>query len=59
MGEQNCPQFCAFCEGCICNFLAVSASRNYVSNMPSPVMMMIDDDDDDYDHHQRRPSSTR
>jgi hypothetical protein len=29
-GEQNCPQFCAFVEGCICNFAAVSANRAYV-----------------------------
>jgi len=29
-GEQNCPDFCAFLEGCFCNCLAVSASRNYV-----------------------------
>lgn len=28
-GEQNCPDFCAFLEGCFCNFAAVSASRNY------------------------------
>lgn len=29
-GEENCPQFCACVEGCICNFAAVSANRNYV-----------------------------
>lgn len=29
-GEQNCPTCCAFCEGCVCNFAAVSASRMYV-----------------------------
>lgn len=28
-GEENCPDFCAFMEGCFCNFAAVSASRNY------------------------------
>eukprot|EP00286_Rhodomonas_abbreviata_P024298 CAMPEP_0181311936 /NCGR_PEP_ID=MMETSP1101-20121128/13420_1 /TAXON_ID=46948 /ORGANISM="Rhodomonas abbreviata, Strain Caron Lab Isolate" /LENGTH=219 /DNA_ID=CAMNT_0023418735 /DNA_START=77 /DNA_END=736 /DNA_ORIENTATION=- len=29
-GEENCPQCCAFLEGCVCNFAAVSASRQYV-----------------------------
>jgi len=29
-GEQNCPTFCAFVEGCLCNCLAVSANRAYV-----------------------------
>mmetsp|Transcript_39063 Transcript_39063/g.28883 ORF Transcript_39063/g.28883 Transcript_39063/m.28883 type:complete len:226 (+) Transcript_39063:53-730(+) len=29
-GERNCPDFCAFLEGCCCNCLAVSASRIYV-----------------------------
>mmetsp|Transcript_11115 Transcript_11115/g.24691 ORF Transcript_11115/g.24691 Transcript_11115/m.24691 type:complete len:221 (+) Transcript_11115:148-810(+) len=29
-GEESCPHFCAFMEGCCCNFMAVSASRIYV-----------------------------
>lgn len=29
-GESNCPDFCAFVEGCCCNCFAVSASRIYV-----------------------------
>eukprot|EP01032_Pedospumella_encystans_P014531 gene14531-16680_t len=29
-GEESCPDFCAFVEGCVCNFAAVSASRMYV-----------------------------
>jgi hypothetical protein len=29
-GEQNCPTFCAFLEGCLCNCFAVSANREYV-----------------------------
>ena len=29
-GEQNCPNFCAFMEGCFCNCIAVSASRTYM-----------------------------
>jgi hypothetical protein len=29
-GEKSCPTLCAFAEGCICNFAAVSASRAYV-----------------------------
>ena len=30
LGEQTCPQLCLFIEGCCCNCIAVSASRNYV-----------------------------
>lgn len=29
-GERNCPDFCAFIEGCCCNCFAISASRMYV-----------------------------
>jgi hypothetical protein len=29
-GEQNCPDLCAFLEGCFCNCIAVSANRSYV-----------------------------
>jgi hypothetical protein len=29
-GEENCPDLCLFCESCLCNFAAVSASRMYV-----------------------------
>ena len=29
-GEQSCPDLCLFCEACVCNFAAVSASRMYV-----------------------------
>lgn len=28
--EQECPDFCAFMEGCLCNCVAISASRQYV-----------------------------
>jgi hypothetical protein len=28
--EESCPDFCAFMEGCFCNFMAVSANRSYV-----------------------------
>lgn len=30
LGEQNCPDLCAFIEGCFCNSCAVSATRLYV-----------------------------
>ena len=30
LGEQNCPDLCAFVEGCFCNSCAVSATRLYV-----------------------------
>lgn len=30
MNEDSCPDFCAFLEGCLCNCVAVSASRVYV-----------------------------
>jgi hypothetical protein len=29
-GEESCPELCLCCESCICNGLAVSASRMYV-----------------------------
>ena len=29
-GEQNCPNFCAFVEGCCCNCIAVSVNRTYL-----------------------------
>eukprot|EP00600_Ochromonadales_sp_CCMP1393_P008868 CAMPEP_0174958086 /NCGR_PEP_ID=MMETSP0004_2-20121128/2432_1 /TAXON_ID=420556 /ORGANISM="Ochromonas sp., Strain CCMP1393" /LENGTH=169 /DNA_ID=CAMNT_0016206267 /DNA_START=205 /DNA_END=714 /DNA_ORIENTATION=+ len=29
-GEENCPDLCAFLEGCFCNCFAVSANRIYV-----------------------------
>lgn len=29
-GEENCPDFCLFMEGCVCNCVAVSASRQFV-----------------------------
>ena len=32
-GENNCPDCCAFLEGCLCNSLAVSASRAYVMEL--------------------------
>jgi len=28
--EDQCPDFCAFLEGCFCNCVAISASRTYV-----------------------------
>lgn len=28
--EDECPDFCAFLEGCMCNCVAISASRLYV-----------------------------
>ena len=29
-GEASCPELCLFCESCVCNCIAVSASRTYV-----------------------------
>lgn len=29
-GEEKCPDFCLFMEGCVCNCVAISASRTYV-----------------------------
>jgi len=29
-GEEKCPDFCLFLEGCVCNCVAISASRTYV-----------------------------
>mmetsp|Transcript_1148 Transcript_1148/g.1870 ORF Transcript_1148/g.1870 Transcript_1148/m.1870 type:complete len:215 (-) Transcript_1148:130-774(-) len=29
-GESSAPDFCLFCEGCVCNCVAISASRHYV-----------------------------
>ncbi|KAJ1424822.1 hypothetical protein B484DRAFT_96148 [Ochromonadaceae sp. CCMP2298] len=29
-GEQSCPDLCLFLEGCVCNCMAISASRAYV-----------------------------
>ena len=29
-GEEKCPDFCLFMEGCVCNCVAISASRTFV-----------------------------
>mmetsp|Transcript_19102 Transcript_19102/g.27329 ORF Transcript_19102/g.27329 Transcript_19102/m.27329 type:complete len:214 (+) Transcript_19102:27-668(+) len=29
-GESSCPDLCLFCESCVCNSIAISASRMYV-----------------------------
>lgn len=29
-GEEQCPELCLFAESCICNCVAISASRTYV-----------------------------
>jgi hypothetical protein len=32
LGDTECPQLCLFVEGCCCNCLAISASRQFVAD---------------------------